>query len=142
MVPYFKTLARNGDVVNPKPTLHGCIHLLDVNDLQYLLHLVRQNPNYFLNELLHLLKTNRFISVHYVTIHWELEHARVSYKKFKCIAKERNKGLQADFVACMAQYAPEELSFLDETSKDDRTPSRHCRRSRKGKHAEKKQAFV
>jgi hypothetical protein len=69
-----------GDVVNPKPTLHGRICLLDVDELQYLLHLVRQNPNYFLAELLHLLKTNRFISVHYVTIHWELECAGVSYK--------------------------------------------------------------
>ena len=131
-----------GDVVNPKPTLRGCTHLLDVDDLQYLLRLVRQNPDYFLDELLHLLKTNRFISVQYVTIHWELEHVRVSYKKLKRIAKERNEDLRADFVARMAQYAPEELGFLDETSKDDLTPSRHCGRSRKGKHVEKKQAFV
>jgi hypothetical protein len=38
---------KTGDVVNPKPTLHGRTHLLDVDDLQYLLRLVRQNPDYF-----------------------------------------------------------------------------------------------
>ena len=32
-----------------------------------------QNPDYFLNELLHMLKMNHFISVHYVTIYQELE---------------------------------------------------------------------
>jgi hypothetical protein len=37
------------------------------------------------------------------------------------IAKERNEVLRADFIACMAQYDPEELGFLDETSKDERT---------------------
>jgi hypothetical protein len=131
-----------GDVVNPKPTLCGHICLLDVDDLQYLLRLVRQNPDYFLDELLHLLKTNRFISVHYVTIHWELEHAGVSYKKLKHIAKERNENLYVNFIPCMAQYAPEELGFLDKTSKDNCTSSRCCGRSRKGKCAEKKQPFT
>jgi transposase len=131
-----------GDVINPKPSLCGRIRLLDVDDLQYLLRLVRQNPDYFLDELLHLLKTNRFISVHYTTIHRELVRASVSYKRLKRIAKERDEGLRADFVGRMAQYSPEELGFLDETSKDDRTPSRHFGRSRKGRRAEKKQAFV
>ena len=42
----------------------------------------------------------------------------------------------------MAQYAPEELGFLDKTSKDDHTQSRCCGRWRKGKHAEKKQPFI
>jgi hypothetical protein len=56
--------------------------------------------------------------------------------------KERNKNLHADFIAHMVQYAPEELGFLDKTSKDNHTPSRCCGRSRKGKHAEKKQPFT
>ena len=54
------------NVINSKPSLWGHIRLLDVDDLQYLLHLVRQNPDYFLDELLCLLKTNRLILVHYI----------------------------------------------------------------------------
>jgi hypothetical protein len=42
----------------------------------------------------------------------------------------------------MAQYSLEELGFLDETSKDERTPRRSWGRSRKGKKARKKQVFV
>jgi len=110
--------------------------------MQYLLCLVRQNPDYFLNELLHLLQRNRFISVHYLTVHRELERAGVSYKKLKCIALERDEGRHAHFVTRMAKYSAEELRFLDETSKDNRTPAHRFGRSRKGKRAEKKQAFV
>jgi len=42
----------------------------------------------------------------------------------------------------MAQYLPEELGFLDETSKDARTSRRSSGWSKKGKRAEKKQVFV
>ena len=110
--------------------------------MQYLLRLVRQNPDYFLDELLHLLQTNRFISVHYVTVHRELERAGVSYKKLKRIALERDEGRRAHFVTRMAKYSAEELGFLDETSKDNQTPTCRFGRSRKGKRAEKKQPFV
>jgi transposase len=42
--------------------------LLHYNDIQYLLRLVQHRPDWFLNELLNLLKHNRFVSVHYTTI--------------------------------------------------------------------------
>jgi hypothetical protein len=71
-----------------------------------------------------LLATNRFISVHFTTIFRALERAGVSGKKLKKIAKKRNETLRAHFIARMAQYEPEELGFLDETSKDERTIAR------------------
>jgi hypothetical protein len=40
----------------------------------------------------------------------------------KRIAKERDEDMHADFIHRMAQYAPEELAFLDEVSKNERTP--------------------
>jgi hypothetical protein len=64
-----------GDVIKLGKTQHG---ILDKEDVQYLLRLVQQNPEYFLDELLHLLKTNCFISVHYSTIHCELEQVQRS----------------------------------------------------------------
>jgi hypothetical protein len=42
----------------------------------------------------------------------------------------------------MGQYVPEQLGFLDETSKDERIPGRRYGRSKKGRRAEKKQVFV
>jgi|ERR1700678_3455027 transposase len=131
-----------GDVVPEKKTIRGRVRHLDHEDLDYLLELIRDNPDYFLDELLYLLATNRFISVHYTTIYHELERLNISRKKLKKIALERNEERRADFVARMAQYDPEELGFLDEMSKDARSIGRRYGRSRKGRRAEKKQVFV
>ena len=132
-----------GDVVKPqKIGVRGRMRNLDYTDLQYLLQLVHDNPDYFLDELLHLLKTNRFILVHYTTVHRELERAGMSVKKLKRIAQERNEERRAAFIEKVAQYTPEQLGFLDEVSKDERTPSRRSGRSKKGRRAEKKQPFV
>ena len=79
-------------------SLQGRLRSLDHDDGQYLLLLIRQNPDYFLDELLYLLQTNRFISVNYNTIHRELERAGVSRKKLKRIAQERNEMGRADFI--------------------------------------------
>jgi hypothetical protein len=42
----------------------------------------------------------------------------------------------------MARYTPEELGFIDETSKDERTVGRRYGRSKKGTCCAKKQPFV
>ncbi|KIK19398.1 hypothetical protein PISMIDRAFT_107571, partial [Pisolithus microcarpus 441] len=106
--------------------------LLNCEDTEYLLQLIRQKPDYFLNELLHLLQTNCFISIHFSVIHNELEHAGMSRKKLKSVAIERNDELQAKFVAWMAQYDPANLGFIDEVLKDKRMLSRHYGCSREG----------
>ena len=118
------------------------MRILDQEDLTYLLDLIHDSPDYFLDELLRLLKTNRFISVHYMTIFYELERLNVSRKKLKRIALERDEDRRADFVARMAHYSPEELGFIDEMSKDGRSIGRRYGRARKNKRAQKKQVFV
>ena len=112
-----------GDVAKPQKTRLGCPRSLNYDDIKYLLILVHDHPDYFLDEFLGLLQTNRFISVHYTTIHWELERAGMSRKKLKRIAQERNEDRRAAFVIEMAQYTSDQIGFIDETSKDRRTPS-------------------
>ena len=46
------------------------------------------------------------------------------------------------YPAHMAQYLPEEIGFVDEVSKDERTWARRYGRSNKGRRAEKNQPFV
>ncbi|KAG1789533.1 uncharacterized protein HD556DRAFT_1493056, partial [Suillus plorans] len=60
-----KLWQETGDVVDPQPhrVLRGRLRVLDREDIDCLLHLVRQNPDYFLDEFMHLLQTNQFISV-------------------------------------------------------------------------------
>ena len=132
-----------GDVIDRPPiTLSGRPRGLHRDDIHYLLQLVRQNPDYFLDELLNLLKTNRFISVHYTTIHDELQRAGVSHKRLQRIALERNEILRAGFISRMAQFSPEELGFIDEVSKDERTVGRRYGRSKRGTRARKSHPFV
>ncbi|KAF8159926.1 hypothetical protein B0H34DRAFT_782497 [Crassisporium funariophilum] len=114
-----KLWRETGDVVPHRNGKHGWPRILD------------HNPDYFLDELLSLLKTNHFISVHYTTIYQELERLNVSQKKLRKIAIERDELWKADFVARMAQYQPEELCFNDKMSRDARSIGRRYGRSQK-----------
>ena len=87
-----------GDVVQHTFAICGCPRILHFDDVDYLKRLVKARPDWFLDELLSLLETNRFISAHYSTIHRELVRANISTKKLKTIAAERNENLRADFI--------------------------------------------
>jgi transposase len=137
-----KLWRETGDVVRHNTGGAGRPRSLHLEDTIYLLRLVNHRPDWFLDELLSMLETSRFISVHFTTIHRELARAGMSLKKLKRIARERNEVRRAEFVRRMAQYEPEEIGFLDETSKDERTLGRSAGRSLKGTRAMKKQVFV
>ena len=93
-----------GDVVKPHKTRLGRKCLIEYEDLAYLPELLHDNPDFFLDELLNVLRMNHFILIHYPTIHRELGRAGVSHKKFKCIAIKRDKAYRAALVGSMAQY--------------------------------------
>ena len=138
-----KLWRETSDIVSHRHgNLMGRPRLLHYDDIQYLLHLVQHQPDWFLDEFLKLLKHNHFVLVHYTTIFWELEHAGMSCKKLKIIAKERNEPLHNDYMWHMAQYSPEQLGFLDETSKNDKTSGCRYGRGNKGRRAQMKQVFV
>ena len=82
---------------------------LEHEDIEYLLELVHDNPDYFLDELVSLARTDRFISIHFTTVFNELERAGMSRKKLKRIASEHNEELCAAFIAHMSQYDATEI---------------------------------
>ena len=130
-----------GDVVQHTNSVRGHPRL-HFDDIDYLKHIIKHRPNWFLDELLSLLETSRFISAHFKTIHLELVRAGISTKKLKKIAAERNEDLRADYIRHIAQYSAEQLGFIDEVSKDERTSARSRGRSKKGTRAVKKSVFV
>jgi transposase len=131
-----------GDVVRVTNGVRGRPRVMHFSDVDYLKRLIQHRPDWFLDELGYLLQNNRFIAAHFTTVHRELIRAGVSSKKIKKIASERNEDLRADFIARMAQYTSEQLGFLDEVSKDERTAFRARGRSRKGTRALRKGVFV
>jgi len=54
-----KLWRHTGDVVPPNSSLRGRLCLIDHDDVHYLICLICQNPEYFLDELLYLLRTRR-----------------------------------------------------------------------------------
>ena len=131
-----------GEVVRETNGIRGRPRIFHFLDIEYLKRLIQHRPDWFLDELQYLLQTNRFIAAHFTTVHRELVRAGISAKKIKKVASERNDDLRADFIARMAQYLPEQLGFLDEVSKDERTSFRARGRSRKGIRAVMKGVFV
>ena len=108
-----------GDVVQHTNGVRGRPRLLHFDDIDYLKRIIKHRPDWFLDELLSLLETSRFISAHFKTIHLELVRAGISTKKLKKIAAERNEDLRADYIRHIAQYSAEQLGFIDEVSKDE-----------------------
>ena len=131
-----KLWQETGNVINEQ-VVYGRYRTLHQTNIHYLLQLICQNPDYFLDELLCMLKTNCFISVHYTTIYDKLIHSGISWKRLQRIALERNEALRADFIARMAQFSPEELGFINEVSKDECSVGRHYGRSKRGARARK-----
>ncbi|KAJ6457180.1 hypothetical protein C8R47DRAFT_1180960 [Mycena vitilis] len=124
-----KLWRETGYVSKPKSETSGRRRLLHREDIDYILRRVNLRPDWFLDELLTLLKHNRYISVHFTTIFRELRRLGVSRKKLKKIAAERNELVRMDFVRRMGEYPADYLGFLDETSKNERTLSRGYGRS-------------
>jgi hypothetical protein len=133
---------RTGDVVKHKFGTQGCPRTLKFDNVDYLLWLIHQHPDWFLNELQFLLQTNHFIAIHYITIYWTLLHAGVSLKKLKEVTSEHNKEKWNAFTNHMAMYDPDELGFLDETSKNKKTAAQIYSHLKKGRQAVMKQHFV
>jgi hypothetical protein len=58
------------------------------------------------------------------------------------IVEERSEPTRMDFIREASQYPAHYLGFLDETSKNDKTPGRRRGRARKGKRAVKRPKLV
>ena len=88
---------RTGIVVSHGNTEHSHSRFLDATDVQYLNQLIEENPDYFLDKLLHLLKTNH--------LHHHPQPASSQWcqpQKTQHIASKQD---EAGFIACIAQYA-------------------------------------
>jgi hypothetical protein len=81
------------------------------------------------------------VSSLFISLLFNVNYSVLGYQ-IRRIASERSKVLRADFIWRMAQYLPEQLGFLDEMSKDERTSFRPRGWSAKGRRAIKKGVFV
>jgi transposase len=128
-------------VVLPPSPLVGRPRLMVKDDLDYILDLIRHNPSKFLDELGNMLENSRFIAMHWSTICRALIQAGVSHKKLRKIAQERNENVRSDFRLRMAAYTIDQVGWMDEVHKDEKTTRRTYGRSRRNTRAEELQPF-
>ena len=93
-----KVFHETGDVVKPQSAYCGHPWIQNHVDVHYLIELIQNCPDWFLNEIQGLLEKNCFINMHYTTIHWELLQAGISLKKLCKVASKWNENLCADFI--------------------------------------------
>lgn len=90
----------------------GWPRLLHYDDIQYLLQLIQHRPDWFLDELLNLLKHNCFISSHYTTIHRELEMLECPTRSWRLLQKKEMSHFEMIICDTWHSIALSNLDFL------------------------------
>jgi transposase len=103
--------------------------------------LVGRNPLITLNQIVDNLRIAGF-NTSISTVHRELRRLGLTFKKSSKRAQERNEQLRALFQYRMSKYRSEQLIFLDESYKDDRTVIRGYGWGRRGTRSQVTAPFV
>jgi transposase len=135
-------LRESGSISHKPHIRHGPLPFITPSDLTFLVRLAEYKPTTFLVEYCNLLEDSRLLSVHITTIHRAFRKAGISVKRLQKLAAERSPEDRADYQRRIGRYASDQLVFLDEMSKDDRTYARLFGRAPKGARVEEDHPFV
>ncbi|CAB4442179.1 unnamed protein product [Rhizophagus irregularis] len=132
-----------GTVENPWRKIPGRRKTFDCNDMNILRGIVQTNADLYLGEIIQEMEVQSGKHVSIPTLWRSLAYCGITRKKLHKIAKERNELLRSAFMAHIGiQYQREQLIFLDESAKDDRTISHRYGYSEINTRAIKKVVFI
>ncbi|CAB4484294.1 unnamed protein product [Rhizophagus irregularis] len=112
-------------------------------DMQILQDIVQKKVDYYLDELIYKMeiKTGKLVSIPILCR--SFQHCGIIRKKLQKVAHEQNETLRGFFMYQIGiEYNAEQLIFIDETSKDERSISRLYGYSYKNCRAKKKVIFI
>ncbi len=90
-----------------------------MNDLMDLLD---ENPELYLDEIQDWIAISCDVGLSRSAIHSIIQDLGYTYKMVKKAASERDVEFRAEWMArIMEEFVPEQMVFIDESSKDDRT---------------------
>jgi len=119
--------------VNPPTPLRGRPRLLTHRITEELHDLITENPSLLLDEIGEWLAIYHDQPISTAALHDNLKDLGLTYKRLKRIAAERDDGYRAEWLHNItANYTANQLVFLDESSKDDRTILRRYGRATSG----------
>ena len=87
----------------------------------YLKHLIMQTPTYYPQDFQEKLSQNRFLDLSESMLHQIFKWECFSHKKAEKRAAEQDEEEVAHFIYSISQYKTAQLSYLDESAKDERT---------------------
>ena len=90
-------------------------------DIMYLKSLVMRTPTYYLRDFQKKLSQNRFLDLSESTLHRIFKRESFSHKKAEKRAAEQDEEEVARFIYSISRYKTAQLSYLDESAKDERT---------------------
>lgn len=138
-----QNVAEHGDVIPPHNPLQGRPFTLNAMQVNELVDTIRDRPEMFLDEIREHILLAQEIDLAESSIHRILKDLGFTYKYLRKVAKERDEDARQEFMERMNNhYVAEQLVFVDESSKDDRTIFRKFGWAPKGQQAEISTNFV
>ncbi|CAB4494727.1 unnamed protein product [Rhizophagus irregularis] len=136
------TYTKWGCVVNPWRRLPGKKKVFNRSDINILCEIVHDHVDYYLDEYIEEMQARTGKRVSIPTLWRSLAYCGITRKKLHKAASERNELLRSAFIATIGHYRTDQLVFMDESSKDERTLTRLYGYSEINSRAIKKVVFV
>jgi transposase len=132
-----------GNVVPVHNPLRGRPSTLDAFQVHELIEMLNETPELFLDEIRDWVLVSQDVGLSRSAINKIIEDLGFTYKYMKKVAVERDKeGRRQWMEAIRAEFVAEQMVFVDESSKDDRTIFRRWGRAPSGKPATIEANFV
>ncbi|GBC10714.1 hypothetical protein RclHR1_09850003 [Rhizophagus clarus] len=95
--------------------------------------IIQEKSDSYLDELVKEIENRINKTISTSTLSRYLDHCGITRKKLTKLAREKNELLRSAFISKIgSQYRPDQLIFIDESSKDERTLNRSYGYSNRG----------
>ncbi|PKC06217.1 hypothetical protein RhiirA5_265219, partial [Rhizophagus irregularis] len=112
-------------VTNPYKGISGRRKLFSRNDMYILQNLIRDKVNWYLDELVSEMENLTGKRASIATLWRSLHYLGITRKKLQKEAYERSEIMRAHYLGIIGEhYTPNQLIFIDESAKDERSLSR------------------
>ena len=131
-----------GSVVAPQSAIQGRPRTLNAFMIRDIQALIEAEPYLYLDEIQEWLEDEHNVHIPISTLDRNLKECGLSYKRLHKEAMERDHVARAQFREyASANWVADQLVFVDETSKDDRTMYRRYGRAPTGSQATVREPF-
>lgn len=133
----------HGSVIPPRNLLQGRPSVLDALQIHELTLAICESPELFLDEIRDWVLVSMDIGLSRATISRIIKDLGFTYKHLHKVAIERDEELRQEWMEeIQSEFVAEQMVFVDESSKDERTIYRRFGRAPKGQDATVSAKFV